>query len=121
MDFLLFLYVYPQLVVFATKECVCCDFQDTSAYVVSFATKMRICCDFHDNNCVFGISGSNSSVSQVFSAHTCTIHWILPTKNSKQRPFQVLRKKIRFYEFRQTPPFVNFIHKIPFFLIDGFP
>ena len=33
-----------------------------------------------DNNCVFGISDLYSSVSQVFSAHTCTIHWILPTK-----------------------------------------
>ena len=85
---------------------------------------MRVCCDFHDNNCVFGISGSNSCIFQVFSAHTCTIHRILPTKNSKQRPFQVLRKKIRFFEFRQTPvrpPFVNFIHKFPFFFIDGFP
>ena len=30
--------------------------------------------------------------------------------------FKLLKKKNRFYEFRQTPPpFVNFIHKNPFF------
>ena len=51
--------------IFATKERVCCDFWDKSAYFVIFATKMRVCCDFHDNNCVFGISGSNSCISQV--------------------------------------------------------
>ena len=32
------------------------------------------------------------------------------------------KKKIGFMNsVRPAPPFVNFIHKIPFFLIDGFP
>ena len=94
MDFLLFLYVYPQLVVFATKECVCYDFQDTSAYVVSFATKMRICCDFHDNNCVFGIFASNFRGSQVFAAHTRTIYWLLPTKTGNKVLLIFFGKKV---------------------------
>ena len=42
-DFRMCVYV----MIFATKERVCCEFWDKSAYFVVFATKMRICCDFH--------------------------------------------------------------------------
>ena len=87
------------VMVFETKERLCCEFRDKSAYFVVFATKMRVCCDFHDNNSVFGISGSNSSVFQVFSAHTCTIHWVLPTKTVNRGLFRFERKK-DFFEIR---------------------
>ena len=66
--------------IFATKERICCDFWDKCAYFVIFATKMHLCCDFHDNNCVFGISGSNSSVSQGWPLYTLSN----PPKNSWQ-------------------------------------
>ena len=85
------------VIIFATKECVCCDFWDKRAYFVIIATKICVCCDFHDNSCVFGITCSSSSGSQVFSAHTCTIHWILPTKTVKKGLFRFW-EKIRFYE-----------------------
>ena len=62
------------------------------AYFVIFATKMRVCFDFHDNNCVFGISGSNSCICQVFSVHTCTIHWNLPTKTVNKDLFSFEKK-----------------------------
>ena len=116
--------------IFATKERVCCDFWDKSAYFVIFATKMRVCCDFHDNNCVFGISGSNSCISQVFSAHTCTIHWILPTKTVNKGLFSFCDKYKVLWSPIDPPPLLLWFFplKIPFFFKhlekkknDGFP
>ena len=59
-----------------------------------------ICCELwdknaHNSNCVFGISASKLSVSQVFGAHTCTIYRHLPTKIENKDLFSFWREKIK--------------------------
>ena len=70
---------------FLRHKCICCEFCDENARMLWFLRRKYICCELwdknaHNSNCVFGISVSNFSVSQVFGAHTCTIYRHLPTK-----------------------------------------
>ena len=111
---------------FLIKVRMCCDFRDKSTpMILSFRHQVHIVwLIFFWQKCacvtifmtiivLWGFLLFQTSV--VFGSPTCTIYNSLPTKNSAQRPFQLLRRQKGFMKSSKSA-LVNFSTKFLFFL-----
>ena len=105
-------------VIFATEVRVCYDFCDKRTLMLRFLRQKCILCVFWDKKAhmlwfsqqqlCFWYFCFKLQFFPGFSAHTYTIHWILPTETVNKGIFSFLRKKKVLWN-----PIAS--HKIPFF------